>query len=1133
MSFEQLVRQLKPTFLNAASQVHCQPFVLFLAASDMKVRAITRHAVADDPAAAWDIAVQELRSALGSIKPTILRADWVRSTETITWQEFLNLIGKTRRNYFRKGIALDLDFKIAFTECELNGNTMLYKDGKDGNKNCVFRDDRCDEYCRTRFNCEFPRLEPNDMVTVFETVGAFVADDKKEPLMITGTGLNAGHRDVSNIDDEAFLRMARSGAAYLANEVKPNGRFIYGHYPCLGRVVPSYNTLRHFSSIFAMLDVYETYGRMGNSKLGAAINKALKYGLKTFIQYRTLDDGTEAAYPVDMEGNEIKLGALGMCLVALTKHAALMKTQKNLPLMEALARGIWSMQQPDGSFVHVLNSSDYSLKEQFRIVYYDGEAVFGMMRLYAINHDERLLAASELAFKRFIATNHWQNHDHWLSYAVNELTNYQPKREYFEFGINNFLDFLPFVYHRDTQFPTLLELMMAADTMIERMKQMPEMADLLARVPLDDFYAAMENRAKNLLNGHFYPELAMFFKIPGIINGSFFIRHHAFRVRTDDVEHFLSGFVAYRRYLAHRDHEPIPSQELVNGKAEGTGLINRQMSEGARAEAIITKNESASTIEIDPNAPTLQELVDAQPREPDIAQFVEEFNRKNGMIFFMLRALRPKAPGVEFSAFRRAQMFKKYFGCDVRFVTNDYQGDAVYNLANYGLHNPILNMYDHYQEIDRYGTPERLAQLPEIGADCLVEYRDADLRISRNGKLVMYCGFEPATQKLRYINYFDGGKKVRRDTYDMLGFLGRHQILDLETSQPLEAFYYRPDGSLAFKETCKIVNKESVVESCEVIDRDGQIVRSFQKHEDALCQWLFDMFKSETHTCFIIGDRTPEYTKTYIRLKEDAEFNANNYVCHQIHNVHFNTNTGAPAKRYQFLTTTKLKDDAILALTKQQWKDIVDQHHVRNIVTLPHPLPPVEPQPRTDFDPFRVVQAGRFVPEKGQLKSIEAFRRVLEKIPQATLHFYGTGKMQKDIQQKIDEYGLNESVFIEGFTSNIHGVFANSALSLLPSTIEGFPLVIQESLLNGCPVVAFDCTYGPRDGIEDGVTGYIVPVNDIDALADRIIRVLSDPELQHKLSLNAAESAKRFSQENVIKKWVRLFNVFMHRGEAQ
>ncbi len=574
MNLNQLSKKLFPVFIKSTENF--KPCRLFLSVSDMKTRAITRHAVADNPADAWASALEKLKEAFGSKKPFILRADWVIESQAGTWADFLKLLGKTRRNYFRFGVAFDSNYDIAITESELNANALLYKDGKEGSANCVFRAERCNEYCQTRFNCDMPKLEPTSIVEIFKTAGVFVSEEEPIPIPITGTGLATGHRDVSHTDSGTILKMVRKGASFLANQVQKSGKFVYGLWPCFNKVVPKYNTLRHFSSSFAMLDVYETY-RMGEAKIGAAINKAIKYGVEHFIKYRTLPDGTEVAYIYEPEEKEIKLGALGVILVMFIKHAKLMKTKKYYPLMNALARAIYTMQKPDGSFVHVLNSDDFSVKEEFRIVYYDGEAVFGLMKLYSLTHDEMLLRASQIAFQRFIATDHWKNHDHWLSYSINELTLYSPDREYFEFGINNFLDFLPFIYHRDTQFPTLLELMMAADSMLERLKTMPEMADLLARVPLDDFYAAMEARAKNLLNGYFYPEMAMFFQKPESIVDTFFIRHHAFRARIDDVEHFLSALTAYRRYLARRDHEPQPSKALLEGKAEGTGLYNIQV----------------------------------------------------------------------------------------------------------------------------------------------------------------------------------------------------------------------------------------------------------------------------------------------------------------------------------------------------------------------------------------------------------------------------------------------------------------------------------------------------------------------------------------------------------------------------
>lgn len=569
MNLNQLAQKLLPAFLDNANGLN--PCRVFLSASDMKSRAVTRHATADNPADAWNSALDKLKAAFNG-KLAILRADWVVDSQLVTWTEFLRTIEKTRRNYFRQGVALDADYKIALTEAELNANEILFNDDS---KNCAFNAARLDAYCKSRFACAAPTLELFSPVETFTTAGIFITANDKAPLPLISDGLATGHRKISHVDAETILRLARNGAKYLAGQVKPSGKFIYGRLPCFNRVLTSYNTLRHFSSVFAMLDVYETY-RMGEMTIGGAISRAIKYGVNNFIKYRTLDDGSEAAYVVETDDNEIKLGALGLLLLTLIKHAALMKTKKYLPLMNSVARAIYTMQKPDGSFVHVLNADDFTVKEEFRVVYYDGEAVFGMMKLYALTHDETLLKASELAFQRFVATNHWRNHDHWLSYSINELTTYQPKREYFEFGIKNFLDFLPFVYHRDTTFPTLLELMMAADSMLERLKTLPEFADLLASVPLEDFYAALEMRAKNLLNGYFYPEVAMFFQKPENILDGFFIRHHGFRVRIDDVEHYLSALTAYQRYLAHRTHAPEPSAKLLGGRAVGTGLFNIQ-----------------------------------------------------------------------------------------------------------------------------------------------------------------------------------------------------------------------------------------------------------------------------------------------------------------------------------------------------------------------------------------------------------------------------------------------------------------------------------------------------------------------------------------------------------------------------
>ena len=541
-----MCRQLLPAGNTSVGPWPAQ--TLFFSVSDRASRARVFHVSAASLDAAWQQGVdwvQAWSAATQRSEPLWLRVDVVTSVRAMAWSGFKEQLQQVKRNYLRYGLALDEGFRHAFTEQEINANAMMY--GGAGIAHAEVNMDHLKRYGRARFGEDFePVLLPSSPVYLLTTAGVF-CDEHGRAHAISGQGPDAGRRDLAELDAATVRGLVRSGAGYLARQVQEDGRFIYGRFPCFDRRIDTYNALRHASSTYAMIESWEL---IEGDELKAAIERALVYLVERLIRTCQLPDGRRAAFLVDEVGQEIKLGGNAMAILALVKYSEVMGTSACADLLERLGTGIELMQDPrSGAFTHVLHARNLKVKEPFRIIYYEGEAAFALCRLHGFSGDPRWLAMAEKAFDHFIASQHWQHHDHWLSYGVNELTRYRPEEKYFRFGLQNIEGHIGFVRHRRTTFPTLLELMMASSQMLRRLQDSPELGHLLADVDQESFREALVHRARHMLNGHFWPEMAMYFKQPDSIVGSFFIRHHSFRVRIDDVEHYLSGYVAYHAWL--------------------------------------------------------------------------------------------------------------------------------------------------------------------------------------------------------------------------------------------------------------------------------------------------------------------------------------------------------------------------------------------------------------------------------------------------------------------------------------------------------------------------------------------------------------------------------------------------------
>ncbi|PRH77999.1 glycosyl transferase [Streptomyces solincola] len=185
-----------------------------------------------------------------------------------------------------------------------------------------------------------------------------------------------------------------------------------------------------------------------------------------------------------------------------------------------------------------------------------------------------------------------------------------------------------------------------------------------------------------------------------------------------------------------------------------------------------------------------------------------------------------------------------------------------------------------------------------------------------------------------------------------------------------------------------------------------------------------------------------------------------------------------------------------------------------------------------------VVAAGRLTRVKRYDLLVEAFAKVVAARPDWRLRIYGSGDAtgnEKDaLRALVEERGLTGHVALMGTANPLDAELAKGSIAVSTSRLEAFGMTLVEAMRCGLPVVSTDCPHGPREIIEDGVDGRLVPVGDADAVAEALLGYIEDDELRRRAGAAALAASRRFDPVAIAARHEALFTELRERdGERR
>lgn len=202
--------------------------------------------------------------------------------------------------------------------------------------------------------------------------------------------------------------------------------------------------------------------------------------------------------------------------------------------------------------------------------------------------------------------------------------------------------------------------------------------------------------------------------------------------------------------------------------------------------------------------------------------------------------------------------------------------------------------------------------------------------------------------------------------------------------------------------------------------------------------------------------------------------------------------------------------DGLIGVSQDTITDLVETLKIPSTIPMQVVLNPIYPervqqlaQASIDHPWFQdqaipvIVTAARLAKQKQLDGLLRAFAQVVKTTP-ARLVILGEGPLRSELESLSRELDIADAVWMPGYEPNPYRYMAKASVFVLASAWEGCPIALQEAMACGAAVIVTDAPGGMKDIVESGKSGMIVPAGQPAALADGIVKILTQPELQQQ-----------------------------------